>query len=108
MLKTIFLILPLLSYAEIPNKLYRDCSSGVYRSCYDIGISRISISSPDYDVNLGLEYLNTSCNGSYAPACLKLGHYYSSQHDKKNSSFFFQRACELKSSMGCVYYNKGL
>lgn len=102
-----FLFFPFLLFAEISQKDYRDCSNGNYSSCYRIGSIKLSISSPDYDIVTGLDYMNSSCNGGFSRACFALGRYYESLHDLDKARYFFGRSCELKDSSGCYRYNLG-
>lgn len=94
-------------FAEISNDLYRDCSQGKYKACYQIAQKRLDLSSQDYDPSLGRDMLNTACNGSYAPACFVYGRYFEKNGDKGLAINYYKKSCDLGDSNGCYYYNRG-
>lgn len=93
--------------AQISNDLYRECSEGKSKSCYEIGIKQLDLTSPDYDPSLGRDKLNMACNGLYAPACFQYARYFEKSGDIELSRSYYKKSCDLGHSMGCYHYNKG-
>lgn len=104
-MKILFLIIPIFLYAEIDNKLLKDCSLSKKEACAEIGNKRMDKMSPEYDPSLALSYLETGCNVS-SKACLNLSEYYEEKNDIQRSRSYLKKACDLKSSYACMRYHR--
>lgn len=105
-MKFLSLLIPALLSAQISNELLKNCSLGKKQACADIGLTRMNISSPDYDPSLALSYLESGCNVS-ARSCVALYHYYDKKGDTSLSLSYLKRACDLGSYCADYHTLKG-
>lgn len=105
-MKFLSLLIPALLSAQISNDLFRDCSNGKKKACAEIGLTRMNISSPDYNPSLALSYLESGCNVS-ANSCVALYRYYDKKGDTSLSLSYLKKACDLGSYCSDYHSIKG-